>query len=154
MSRPQRILFYCPAIILVLFVCGMFTSRAATTQKDISPAVVAEDGRVALPLTPGERSWLTGHQTVRVAFDGYFPPYSFLSDTGRYKGLAVDIFKILADRTGITFVPFDKPLWKDLFAAAKRREVDVVATMGHRPEREQWFVFTRPYIFKSMMIMI
>ncbi len=153
MSRPQRILFYCPAIILVLFVCGMFTSRAATAHKDISPAVVAEDGRVAIPLTPDERSWLTGHRTVRVAFDGYFPPYSFLSDTGRYEGLAVDIFKILADRTGITFVPLDKPLWKDLFAAAKRREVDVVATMGHRPEREQWFVFTRPYIFKSMMIM-
>ena len=107
----------------------------------------------SLPLNDQEKAWLSQHQTIKVAFDGYFPPYSFLNDAGKIEGLAVDILRVLAERTGITIEISPKTIWKDLYGAAQKREVDVVATMGRQPEREQWFVFTQPYIFKSMVIM-
>lgn len=107
----------------------------------------------SLPLNDQEKAWLSRHQTIKVAYDGYFPPYSFLNDAGKFEGLAVDILRVLAERTGITIEISPKTIWKDLYEAAQKREVDVVATMGRQPEREQWFVFTQPYIFKSMVVM-
>ena len=106
-----------------------------------------------LHLTAKEKAWLAEHKTVRVAFDGHFPPYSFLNDDSKIEGLAVDILNVLADRVGITLEISPKTVWKELYAAAQKREVDLVATMGHQPERAQWFNFTQPYIFKSLVIM-
>ncbi|MBU3954224.1 MAG: transporter substrate-binding domain-containing protein, partial [Proteobacteria bacterium] len=104
-------------------------------------------------LTPEQRTWLSGHKTIRVAFDGYFPPYSYLDSQGQIKGLAVDLLESLADRLGIRLEIYPVHVWQALFQAATQLEVDVVATMVHRPEREKWFAFTRPYISKSLVIM-
>jgi len=106
-----------------------------------------------LQLREHERLWIKQHPTVRIAFDGYFPPYSFVDEFGQLNGLAVDMVKLLSERTGIRFVFGRRVKWAELYAAAQRRDVDVVATMVKRPEREQWFVFTHPYIFKSLVIM-
>ena len=104
-------------------------------------------------LTPEQRGWLAKHNTVRVAFDGHFPPYSYLNAEGQIEGLAVDLLHLMADRLGIRLEIYPTYVWKDLFEAATQVEVDVVATMVHRPEREQWFVFTRPYVHKSLVVM-
>ena len=106
----------------------------------------------SLAITPEQRAWLAAHPAIRVAFDGYFPPYSYLTDDGRVEGLAVDILKRLADRLSIRLDIHPVFVWKDLFDAAVQKEVDVVATLVQRPEREQWFAFTRPYIFKSLVV--
>jgi len=105
-----------------------------------------------LSLTPEQRTWLTAHPTIRVAFDGYFPPYSYLTDDGRVEGLSVDVLRLLADRLGIRLDIHPTFVWEDLFEAAKRQDVEIVATMVQRPERKQWFAFTRPYIYKSLAI--
>ncbi|GAB4561355.1 MAG: hypothetical protein Tsb0017_18900 [Geothermobacteraceae bacterium] len=106
-----------------------------------------------LALSRSERDWLRQHPIIRVAFDGHFPPYSYLDEEGHVVGLAVDVFALLERKLGVRFDIAPQTVWKELFAAAQRREVDVVATMGHRPEREAWFVFTRPYIFKALVIL-
>jgi len=109
--------------------------------------------KTSLSVTAAEQAWLEEHQPIRVAFDGYFPPYSVLNEDGEFEGLAVDVMRILAERAGFRIELSTHAVWKDLYAAAQRREVDLVATMGDRPERTEWFVFTRPYIFKSLVIM-
>ncbi len=106
-----------------------------------------------LALTPEQRAWLVTHPKVRVAFDGYFPPYSYLTDEGHVEGLCVDVLRLLAERLDVRLEIYPNFIWKDLFDAAVRREVDIVATMVQRPEREQWFAFTRPYIYKSLAVM-
>jgi PAS domain S-box-containing protein len=109
--------------------------------------------KAPLALTSRQHDWLAAHPTVRVAFDGYFPPYSYLTDEGRIEGLSVEVLKLLTDRLDIHLDVYPAYVWKDLFDKAVGKEVDMVATMVHRPEREQWFSFTQPYIYKSMAIM-
>ncbi len=41
--------------------------------------------------------------------------------------------------------------WNDIYKAALDNQVDVVATMVNRPDRDFQFAFTRPYIFKSSL---
>lgn len=139
-----------------LFLVGIATAESSSgiansgsNKRDIANSVA----KTSLALTDKEKTWLAEHKTIRVAFDGYFPPYSFVNDNGTFEGLAVDIFRILEQQLGVTFELSPHIVWKDLYAAAQRREVDVVSIMGHRPEREEWFAFTRPYIFKSLVIM-
>ncbi|MGR9085741.1 MAG: diguanylate cyclase domain-containing protein [Gammaproteobacteria bacterium] len=110
-----------------------------------------QSGQTGL-LTAKEKAWLKNHKTIRIAFDGAMPPYSFVNDSNRFEGIAVDIFDILGKKLGIRFEPYPNTHWNTLYKAAARRKVDVVATMVNRPEREFWFNFTQPYIKKSLAI--
>ncbi|MCG8613061.1 MAG: transporter substrate-binding domain-containing protein [Pseudomonadales bacterium] len=107
---------------------------------------------VDLELTPDEQRWLEANDTVTLAYDGFFPPYSFLNDDGELEGFAVDVMRMIGERAGIVFKVAPIHEWKDLYAAAQKQQVDVVATMVERAERGQWFRFSDPYIYKSLVV--
>lgn len=144
---------FLPVICLFLILLAPLHGAKTVYSADSPATNKSSSSGKTINLSASERAWLLQHKTIRVAFDGYFPPYSFLNDDGQLEGLAVDVMQILAERIGITIEVSPKTVWKDLYEAAQKREVDVVATMGHQPEREEWFVFTQPYIFKSLVIM-
>jgi diguanylate cyclase (GGDEF)-like protein/PAS domain S-box-containing protein len=104
-------------------------------------------------LTPTEQAWLANHNKIRIAFDGSLPPYSFINDSGQLEGIAVEIMNILSKRLGIKFEIYPNTSWNKLYEAAAAHKVDVVATMVNRPDRRQWFIFTQPYLIKSLVIM-
>jgi len=104
-------------------------------------------------LTVKEREWLDNHKNIRVAFDDSLPPYSFLNDSGHPEGIAVEVMNILSKRLGIKFETYPQTSWNKLYEAAATRKIDVVATMVNRPDRRQWFIFTQPYLMKSLVIM-
>ena len=118
-----------------------------------------------IQLSDTEILWLRQHPQVSVAFDGNFPPYSFLNDDGVLEGFAVDVFQQLADQVGFDLLIYPEHDWEPLLAAAKRAasnvstatslkatRPDIVATMVERGNRRNWFEFTDPYIFKSLVI--
>jgi PAS domain S-box-containing protein len=105
-----------------------------------------------LQLTSEEQTWLEEHNNVRIAYDGNLPPYSFINDTGQVDGIAVEIVTLLSKRLGINFKIFPESNWDSIYKAAANRKVDVVATMVNRPERSDWFSFTKPYLTKSLVI--
>lgn len=140
-------------LLLLPLITAVISSFPATAQRSEQSADEDLPSSSQLKLTPLEREWVDRHEVVRVAFDGHFPPYSMLNDAGKVEGYAVDMFNLLAKRSGLRFKVSPETTWSELYPAAKNREVDAVATMVRRPEREQWFEFTRPYIFKSLVIM-
>ncbi|MDF1584697.1 MAG: EAL domain-containing protein [Methyloprofundus sp.] len=105
----------------------------------------------SVELTTEERLWLDSHQPIRIAFDGDFAPYSFI-DNGKLAGIAYDTLQLISQKLDIQFQVDKRNAWKDLYIAAINKEIDIVATMVNRPERLQFFTFTRPYIFKSLVI--
>jgi diguanylate cyclase (GGDEF)-like protein/PAS domain S-box-containing protein len=118
------------------------------------------DGRVPIEnkpdsvvqLTPEEQAWLTNHKRIRIAFDGSLPPYSFINDSGQLEGIAIEVMNTLSKRLGIQFETYPNSTWNKLYEAAATHKVDVVATMVNRPDRTQWFNFTKPYLIKSLVI--
>lgn len=103
----------------------------------------------SVELTPSERQWLDKKQKVVVAFDGNFPPYSFINEHGDFEGISVEITRRLARRLGISLEIYPHGQWPLVFAAGQQRKVDIVAALGIRPYRQQWFEFTRPYLTLS-----
>ena len=106
----------------------------------------------SLELNEEEQNWLKENPTINVAYDGHFPPYSFINDDNQLEGFAVDIFQIISKKTGLTLKTYPHYQWSDLYAAAKEHKVDIVATMVNNSERSQWFNFSSPYISKSLVI--
>jgi len=106
----------------------------------------------AWQLSADERAWLKAHKEIRMAFDGTFPPYSFIDQSGKIQGIAVEIVALLGQHLGIEFETHQYDNWNTLYKAAAAKKVDAVATMVNRPERQEWFNFTPPYLTKSLVI--
>lgn len=104
-------------------------------------------------LTVKEREWLANHKQIRIAFDGSLPPYSFINDSGQLEGIAIEVMNTLSKRLGIQFKTYPTTSWNKVYEAAVAHKVDVVATMVNRPDRGQLFIFTQPYLTKSLVIM-
>jgi diguanylate cyclase (GGDEF)-like protein/PAS domain S-box-containing protein len=104
-------------------------------------------------LTAKERAWLANHKRIRIAYDDSLPPYSFLNDSGQLEGIAIEVINTLSKRLGIKFETYPNTTWNKLYEAAAEHKVDVVATMVNRPDRMRWFIFTKPYLIKSLVIM-
>jgi len=104
-------------------------------------------------LSPKEKAWLENHKKIRIAFDGSLPPYSFINDSGQLEGIALEVMNTLSKRLGIKFEIYPNTTWNKLYEAAAEHKVDVVATMVNRPDRAEWFIFTKPYLIKSLIIM-
>lgn len=105
-------------------------------------------------LSEKEMQWLKEHPDIMIAYDAFFPPYSYYSKKGEMIGLSVDIVNLLGKKTGIDFTVYPKGEWDDLYESAKRKEVDVIATLVNRPDRNEWFNFTKNYIRMSTVFFV
>ncbi|MBW1783682.1 MAG: transporter substrate-binding domain-containing protein [Deltaproteobacteria bacterium] len=105
-----------------------------------------EAAAASIHLSPEEKVWLKEHPEITMAFDGDYAPYSFQNEQSEFNGIAVDVARELARRVGIKLNVYREGTWEQLYDAAQKREVDVIATLVLRPERQEWFTFTRPYI--------
>jgi diguanylate cyclase (GGDEF)-like protein len=144
----KTIMAYLFALLMLIF--SQVVSSADDTVRTIdtsADAVVA-----GLALTDEEQKWLAEHKTIRIAYDGSLPPYSFVNDEGKIDGVAVEIIGLLSQRLGVRFTTYPDYNWTSLYKAAAKRKADVVATMVNRPDRTVWFGFTKPYLTKSLVI--
>lgn len=138
---------------IILFLAMIFPQISAHANEFEEPIVVQNhSSQAVLELTPDEQKWLAKHKTIRIAYDGSLPPYSFVNDTGKIDGIAVELMALLSQRLGINFTIHPDSNWNTLYRAAARRKVDLVATMVNRPDRTEWFSFTKPYLTKSLVI--
>lgn len=96
-----------------------------------------------LPVNARQQQYLAGLGPLRVGFMEDYAPFSF-ADGGRMLGLSVDIMNRLADLTGIQTVPVQGQ-WQELVELLKQGEIDVLANISYRPEREAFARFTQPY---------
>ena len=96
-----------------------------------------------LPLDARQRQYLANLGPIRVGFTEDYAPFSF-ADGGQLRGLSVDIMDRLADITGLQVIPVPAQ-WQELTAMLKRGDIDVLANMSYRPERESLARFTEPY---------
>ncbi|PPD36549.1 MAG: hypothetical protein CTY18_04035 [Methylomonas sp.] len=140
---PTQILF--PLLATLLF---LNAAQAQEHEKSVNaPAPVS--------LTKEERAWLNKHKKIKIAYDGELPPYSFADKSGNIKGVAVEIVSLLAQRLGIQFETYPHVAWSKVYKdAVTTDKVDVVATMVNRPERLIWFNFTKPYINKTLVVVV
>ena len=146
MLKVFKILFICCVFVLLIILPRNYSpwNKQQNTLNTPTTQVVQ--------LTTEELSWLKSHQPIRIAFDGNFPPYSFINKSGEITGISYDTIQLISQKLNIQIHIDDRVLWKDIYQATLDKEIDVIATMVNRQDRENQFSFTRPYVFKSLVI--
>lgn len=148
-SQPfAKVMSYLIVLLWVIF------SQAVVYANEFEETIAVQNhaSETVLQLTPDEQKWLAKHQNIRIAYDGSLPPYSFVNDQGKIDGIAIEIMAILSQRLAINFTVYPSSEWSKLYRAARKRKVDMIATMVNRPDRAHWFKFTKPYLTKSLVI--
>ncbi len=145
-KKARKFIFFCCLIVLVLFFYDNFFLLEQHKE------IISTKENKPIQLTVKEQQWLKAHQPVRIAFDGYFPPYSFVTEAGGIEGISFDTIKLLSQKLNIQLAIDKRTKWDEIYQAALDKEIDVIATMVNRPDRQFQFIFTRPYVFKSLVI--
>ena len=139
-SRWQRVLGRA-----VLGIAGLALALAATAQnyhfraKPPAPSVGINAG----VLSADERAFIAALPEVRVAVP--LPPsrpYEMISADGEISGIHPDMLLALAHTFGLRLKPVVLPDWSSTLAAVRRREVDIVMTLGVTSERMDYLAFT------------
>lgn len=97
-------------------------------------------------LSPQERAWLDAHGPLRYAPDPAFPPFEFFREDGTLAGATPELLDILARNLGTQIQVVRYSSWTDVLQGMKRGEADLLGTITRTPEREQFLLFTRPYL--------
>jgi signal transduction histidine kinase/ActR/RegA family two-component response regulator len=107
------------------------------------PEAFAQDA--LLDLTEAEKAFILEHPTVRVGIDPAFAPFEFLDDRGNYVGIAPDYMNLIAEKTGLVFVPIKDVSYAEAQEMVLAHEMDLLPTLGWTAERAEKFLLSQRY---------
>ena len=98
----------------------------------------------AFRLEPEDEAWLEGHPAIRIGIMDDWPPMDYVDEAGQPKGIGADFVELLNERLAgrIEIVP---GAWSNVLEECKAGRLDAVMDITPRPDREEHFLFTRPY---------
>jgi diguanylate cyclase (GGDEF)-like protein len=103
-------------------------------------------------LTEQEKTWIKSNPVIKVAVDASWAPIEYKDDAGRFQGISSDYWRLLEGKLGIEFQYKSFAPWKLGLEAFKEKNIDIMSSFARTPEREEFTIFTRPFI--SMPISI
>ncbi|GAB4253523.1 ATP-binding protein [Deferrisoma sp.] len=121
----------------------------------VALAVCCPGGARALDLSPEERVWLEVHGAeVRWCPIPTYAPLDFLDNAGRPSGIAAEYVARIQELSGVRIRAEACRDWADILTRARRREIDLVASVEKTPARSEYLAFTRPYITIPVVILV
>ena len=81
---------------------------------------------------------------ISVVMDDNYPPYVFRDEEGTLKGILIDQWDLWSRKTGIE-AAVTAMSWPDAVNAMKNGGYDVIDTVFHNEERDEWLDFSAPY---------
>ena len=97
-------------------------------------------------LTPEEKKWLAAHPVIRIGAETNYAPYEFQDSRGRFVGVVADYLDIVRYKLGTRFQVTQLPDFGTLENKLRKKELDVVLAVAHSADREEFLVFTKPYL--------
>jgi len=138
-------------LMVILFLLYMNILAIADSNNDLTRftrvgTAFAAPKEVKVELTESERKFIESHPEIRIGYDSKFVPFEFKDKDGTFKGICADYVEILNDRLEINMVPVDVGSWDETIELAKEKEIDVLPGVSMTRNREDYFLFTEPYI--------
>ena len=96
-------------------------------------------------LSPEERSYLERLGPVPFCVDSDWEPYEQIDESGNYRGIAADLVRLIAARSGVDLRLLPTRDWGESLAASRSGACLILAFLNETPERGEWLIFTEPY---------
>ena len=130
------------AAAAMLGACGQ--QQAAHPSPSASALASASPASSPASLTTAEKDWLAQKGTLQIGAFNDYPPFGFVDKNGKAVGIAVDYWKLVAQRLGVE-VAFTPELFADQLDGLKQGRFDSLQGIFPLPERKQWFAFSHPF---------
>jgi signal transduction histidine kinase/CheY-like chemotaxis protein len=99
-----------------------------------------------LELTPAELAWLRDHPVIRIGAETNYAPYEFRDSRGQFSGVVADYLDILKRRLNLRFEVHQLLDFAAVQDKLQKRELDLVMAVTRASDREDFLLFTKPYI--------
>lgn len=119
---------------------------ALLAAKWLPRSLLTEAPRAAIELTPAQREWIVRHGSARLGFDASFAPIAFANRAGAFDGLAADVTRVLAAKSGLLLAYAQGGSFADVYDRALRGDLDVVVGAARNAERQRHFDFVGPFL--------
>ena len=135
-----------PAALCMAALAALSWQRFACAQDAEDARGQASAAPASLEFTPAEKAWLAAHPVIRVGAEINYAPYEFQDSRGHFAGVVADYMDILKRRLGVRFQVQQMPDFTAVENKLRKREVDVVLAVAPTAEREEYLLFTKPYL--------
>jgi diguanylate cyclase (GGDEF)-like protein/PAS domain S-box-containing protein len=135
-------LLYSFVLLLLIPIMGYANSMNIATDK-LHKTI---DNQNHTQLTEQERNWLLQHPVIRVAMDPDWAPVEYRDEQGEFHGISMDYLSLLENYLGITFEAVKDLSWQQAVESVKNKQADMFASVTYTIQREEYAVFTDPYI--------
>lgn len=95
----------------------------------------------------------THKDNIVLAHDPSADPIDFTDESGEFKGVAADYVSLIESRLGMEFQIPNISTWNEVLEKTKNREIDVLCAFSKSPGREEYMLFTDPYIEIPIVIL-
>lgn len=115
---------------------------------------MADSGEMIL--SAQERAYLEGNPVIRVGYRVDAPPFQYRDETGHAAGIAIDVLREIAGRTGLEFEYVPAESREALSGMTKDQSVDMVAAFvyDYETSREARIAMTRPYVTSQFVLAV
>lgn len=134
----------------------MSRNRTLLTVAAASAALLALTGcgGSSEPGGPGEKFGLVSGDTLTVATEGTYRPFSYHDESGELVGYDVEVAKAVAEKLGVE-VEFQETQWDAIFTGLDAGRFDTIANqVTITPEREADYVFSAPYTVSTGVLVV
>jgi cystine transport system substrate-binding protein len=102
----------------------------------------------------GEELGLVSGDTLTVATEGTYRPFSYHDESGELVGYDVEVAEAVAEKLGVE-VTFEETQWDAIFAGLDAGRFDTIANqVSITPEREADYVFSTPYTVSNGVLVV
>lgn len=143
MKKLSAIFILLVSFMVVLAACGT-SSNTDTKKSDQTAQKTAGNDLLKQVKANG---------TLEIGTEGTYAPFTFHdSKTGKLTGFDVDLATEVAKRLGVK-PDFKETQWDAMFAGLDAKRFDMIANeVGIRPDRQQKYDFSSPYITSSAVL--
>ena len=106
------------------------------------------------PGGPGEELGLVSGDTLTVATEGTYRPFSYHDESGELVGYDVEVAQAVAEKLGVE-ITFQETQWDAIFTGLDAGRFDTIANqVTITPEREEDYVFSTPYTVSTGVLVV
>ena len=98
----------------------------------------------AVVLTDLEQAYIQDHPEITLCVDPDWVPFESINEEGRHEGIAADLLRLVAARTGLRLRLVPTVDWDDSLAASRDGRCQLVSFLNRTPQREAWLLFSEP----------
>ncbi len=137
-------------ILSIIIPLGVVNGELIKAENSINDVIFNDD--FELTLNPQEQTWLKAHPVIRLGIDRDFPPFGSITADNEYVGFTADFMRLIEHRLNIKFDIAKDKSWHETINLARNGQLDMIAALVNTRERQQFLVFSEPYVNNPTII--